>query len=139
MLGFQQMIISFYGVSMKTALVLLAVMTLSTASFADEAATLTCTGANVILTETLSNKGDSIYTLSSKTNKQLAPAVFANAEYESEQFGNTYITAKARKGNHFTLNMNFVKNQGEAEISKGHLDYQGNSLAGGEAVICVRK
>lgn len=137
---------------MKFTLCLIsAFFSLSTAAFADSAATLTCTGKSIVLEEVSPYLGEnSIYTqrlfiLKAKDFGTLNyySAFFLDVKETSAPAKSVVIVGNNKTGGYFTLRTNPPKQVEDSpvihEISKGHLSYFHGPLKGTEAVTCEKQ
>lgn len=134
---------------MKATLLALLLLTLITSAYADQAATLTCTGKNIILKSVSPYLGENspasqdLYILSSVdsdgTNKK---AFFLdNVEHDVGPGGTIYITGKNSVGGFFQLVMpGYSDASTEVSVkyvSEGTLAYNHGPLKGSDKVSCV--
>lgn len=139
---------------MKKAILFVATLMASTAAMADQAATITCTGKNVILTSKSPYMGENsdaaqtLYTLKSvdNQNESVATAFFLDVDENADvdKYGMVYSYGKNSKGGSFTLKTKFWQDVGDGtvidEATTGTLTYSHGVLKGkDEAVNCVKK
>jgi len=133
---------------MKTILLALSALTLITAAHADQAATLTCKGANVTLSVKGTYLGENspqaqdLYVLSTNNGDESAyTAYFLNVEHDVGKFGVIYISGKNEVGGTFQLVTSGLKDASDdvsiRYTSEGTLTYNHGPLKGKEKVSCV--
>lgn len=135
---------------MKKGILVLAIstLTLSLNCFADQAATLTCTGKSIILKVKSPYLGENskatqeLYVLKLKSSDESAyAAYFLDISYDVGRGGVTYISGKNSVGGTFDLVTNFPQDDSDGttsrEVSHGTLTYDHGPLKGKEAVSCV--
>ena len=135
---------------MKTTLLTLALTLTFSNAFADQAATLTCTGENIILTVKSPYLGEDseasqkLYVLKSKSandSETAYTAFFLEAKEDVGPQGTIHISAENSKGGSFYLLTNFPKDDSDGtvirEVSEGTLTYNHGPLKGQERVSCV--
>lgn len=135
---------------MKTTLLTFSLLFSFSNAFADQAATLTCTGENIILTVKSPYLGEDsevsqkLYVLKSKTandSETAYTAFFLDAEEDRGPQGTVYISAKNSQGGSFDLLTNSPKDDSDGtvirETSEGTLTYNHGPLKGQERVSCV--
>ena len=134
----------------KTILAVLTLSLVSMNAFADQAATLTCTGKNIILQEKSPYLGEnskfsqSLFILKNKSADESSDtAYFLEISYDVGKFGVTYISGKNEVGGTFELVTNFPQDTGDGtvihEVSTGTLKFNHGPLKGKEVVNCVRE
>jgi hypothetical protein len=137
---------------MKKSILLLAItiLTLSENAFADQAATLTCTGKNIILEVKSPYLGENskatqeLFVLKSRksnSNETTYTAYFLDISYDIGRGGVTYISGKNAVGGMFDLVTNFPQDENNGttvrQVSHGTLTYNHGPLKGKETVDCV--
>ena len=122
-------------------------------AWADQAATLTCTGTNIRLVEKSPYLGEgspyqqNLFVLISpqqEGNESAHTAYFLNIEYDVGKFGEIHISGTNEVGGRFHLITSFPQDESDGtvirETSKGTLSYHHGPLKGEEeAVFCVRE
>ncbi len=132
---------------MKSALLALSLLA-SSAVFADQAATLTCTGENIVLSVKSPYLGEDseasqkLYVLKYIGSDETSyTAFFLDTSYDVGPGGTIYISGKNEVGGTFDLVTNFPKDVSDGtiirEISKGTLEFNHGPLKGKESVECV--
>lgn len=125
---------------------------LSITAHANQKATLSCTGSNIVLEERSPYMGEnsklaqSLFVLKSKSendNETRDTAYFLNI-FEEGATGRTIYTGKNEVGGFFQLDVSSFTDIGDGtviqEIAKGYLDYNHGSLKGTrEKVTCSRQ
>ncbi len=135
---------------MKTTLLTLLLSLSFSNAFADQAATLTCTGENIVLAVKSPYLGENseasqeLYVLKSKTendSETAYTAYFLDVEYDVGPQGTIHINGKNSQGGSFYLLTNFPKDDSDGtvirEVSEGTLTYNHGPLKGQEHVSCV--
>ena len=134
---------------MKILLIALSSLVLSTIAFADQEATLTCTGKEVTLSVKSPYLGENspaaqkLYVLSKNGNQNESSytAYFLDVEYDVGPGGAIYITGKNEVGGSFQLVTNSPKDASDGnvlrETSEGTLTYNHGPLKGSTRVSCV--
>lgn len=138
---------------MKMLLLTLSLVLASVTSYADQAATITCTGQNVILTTKTPYWGENskatqtLYTLKSVENHEesVATAFFldVDAEGDVDKYGMIYSEGKNSAGGHFLLKTKFWEDVGDGtvidEATTGVITYQHGSLKGKDEPVSCRR
>lgn len=134
---------------MKTILLTLSTLALITTAHADQAATLTCTGKNVILKSEAPYLGENspvsqeLYVLSSVDSDGTNNKAFFldNIEHDAGPGGTLYITGKNSVGGSFELIMSGYSDESTdvsiKYVSKGTIKYNHGPLKGSDKVSCV--
>ena len=137
---------------MKRTLLALSTLLVSSAALADQAATITCVGKNVVLTSKSPYWGENssatqtLYTLKSNDNQDesVQTAYFLNVDEEGDvdKYGMVYTYGKNDQGGSFTLKLKFWEDVGDGTVvdqkTSGVLTYKHGTLKGNEAVSCTR-
>ncbi len=138
---------------MKTIIPALALLLFAGTASADQAATVTCTGTNVILTTKTPYWGENspatqtLYVLKAIENvdESVATAYFldVDAEGDVDRHAMIYTEGKNSKGGSFLLKTKFWQNVGDGTIineeTTGVITYEHGTLKGkDEAVKCVK-
>ncbi len=136
---------------MKFALLISAFFALCTHAFADSAATLTCTGETIVLTEVSPYLGENspysqrLFILKAKDYGTLNyySAFFLEVKETSAPAKGVVIVGNNKSGGYFTLRTNQPKQVDDGpvihETSKGHLSFFHGPLKGHEAVTCEKQ
>lgn len=135
---------------MKSLLLTLTILT-SLNAFADQVATLTCTGKNIILIEKSPYLGEgspaaqSLFILTRPGSDQTSYTAYFldNTNYDVGRFGVVYIDGKNEVGGSFNLVTNFPQDVSDGTViryvSKGTLTYNHGPLKGSEKVTCIKE
>ena len=138
---------------MKTFILTLTLVLAAANAFADQAATITCTGKNVILSTKTPYWGEgskatqTLYTLKSVENfdESVSTAFFldVDAEGDVDKYGMIYSEGKNSAGGSFLLKTKFWEDVGDGtiinEVTTGVITYQHGSLKGkDEPVSCTK-
>lgn len=135
---------------MKKTIILMALILSTSQVFADQAATLTCTGENIVLQVKSPYWGEDsdatqqLYVLKTTDSDETSyTAYFLDASYDVGPGGTIYISGKNEVGGSFDLVTNFPKDISDGtvirEISQGTLTYSHGPLKGEEAVTCIKE
>lgn len=136
---------------MKFALLISAFFTLSPYAFADSAATLTCTGETIVLSEVSPYLGENspysqrLFILKAKEygTMNYYSAFFLDVKETSAPAKGVVIVGNNKTGGYFTLRTDQPKQADDGpvihEISKGHLSFFHGPLKGHEAVTCEKQ
>jgi hypothetical protein len=132
--------------------VVLSALLAGTIAHADQAATLTCTGPSMILTEKSPYLGENskftqnLFVLKSKEsnrNESADTAYFLTISQDVGPGGTIYIGGKNGVGGKFLLTTTYPKETGDGttihEESVGTLTFSHGPLKGKEKVTCVRE
>lgn len=139
---------------MNKVILALCTLMISSAAFADQAPTITCTGKNVILTSKTPYLGENepatqtLYTLKSvdNQNESVMTAYFLDVdeEVDVDKYGMFYTVGKNSQKGKFLLKVKFWVDVGDGTVihekTTGTLTYKHGPLQGNaEPVECVRK
>ncbi|MFS4459257.1 hypothetical protein [Bdellovibrio sp. HCB2-146] len=137
----------------KRAILLLSLVGLSVSAHADQKATITCTGKNVVLTEKSPYLGEdtkfaqSLFVLKSTdaADESAYTAYFLDVDVEGDvdSNGQIWTVGKNSQGGNFTLKTNFWRDVGDGTIinqeTEGTLTYSHGPLQGkNETVKCTK-
>lgn len=138
---------------MKLLTFLILTLLLNAPANADQAATLTCEGSNIVLKEKSPYLGEnskytqSLFVLTSKNqqgDESANTAYFLSLSYDKGKYGMVYISGKNEVGGFFDLVTSNPQDESDGtvvrEVSRGELTYSHGPLKGKkESVVCVKE